>query len=172
MQVAPLGLGLIFLALKKPARNGFKQDVDKELKTINYDNTKTVRNIKEPVGSVDRLSVAVLVDGVTTTTTGKTEKTVEKWTPRTAEELAKYESIVKNAIGFDEKRGDVVKIENIKFQKEDFTESDRMLNSLERRKLISYLVKWGILASDFWSLLLTRGSTFHEMDHRKLSRFC
>lgn len=133
--------------------NGFKQDVDKELKTINYDNTKTVRNIKEPTGGIDRLSVAVLVDGVTTTTT-EGGKAVEKWTPRSVEELAQYESIVKNSIGFDEKRGDTFKIENIKFQKEDFSESDRMLNSLEKRKLISYLIKWGILAGIFGAFFL------------------
>jgi flagellar M-ring protein FliF len=129
--------------------NGFKQDVDKELKTTNYDNTRTVRNIKEPVGQIDKLSVAVLVDGVSTTTTGKDGKVTENWVPRSAEELAKYESIVKNAIGFDEKRGDMVKIENIKFQKEDFSESERLVQSLERRKLISYLVKWIVIALSF-----------------------
>jgi flagellar M-ring protein FliF len=126
--------------------SGFKQDVDKELKTSNYENTKTVRNIKEPVGNIERLSVAVIVDGVTQTIPDKDGKAVEKWTARTPEELAQYESIV---IGFDEKRGDTVKIENIKFQREDFSESDSVLNTLEKRKLISYMVKWGILALIF-----------------------
>ena len=132
-----------------PNSVGFKQDVDKELKTANYENTKTVRNIKEPVGSVERLSVAVLVDGINQVTVDKDGKVTEKWVARAPEDLAKYESIVKNAIGYDEKRGDTVKIENIKFQKEDFTESDRLLNSLERRKLISYLVKWFVIALSF-----------------------
>jgi len=133
--------------------NGFKQDVDKELKTINYDNTKTVRNIKEPTGGIDRLSVAVIVDGVTTSTV-ENGKTIEKWTPRTPEELVQFESIVKNSIGFDEKRGDTFKIENIKFQKEDFSESDRMLSALEKRKLISYLIKWGILGLIFGAFFM------------------
>jgi flagellar M-ring protein FliF len=133
--------------------NGFKQDVDKELKTTNYDNTKMVRNTKEPVGTIERLSVSVLVDGVTTTTT-EAGKSVEKWTPRSPEELAQYESIIKSAIGFDEKRGDVVKVENLKFQKEDFTESDKLLSSLEKRKLISYMIKWGILALIFGAFFL------------------
>jgi flagellar M-ring protein FliF len=133
--------------------NGFKQDVDKELKTTNYDNTKMVRNTKEPVGAIERLSVSVLVDGVTSSTT-EDGKTVEKWTPRSAEELAQYETIVKSAIGFDEKRGDVVKVENLRFQKEDFAESDKLLNSLEKRKLVSYMVKWGILALIFGAFFL------------------
>ena len=132
-----------------PNSVGFKQDVDKELKTTNFDNTKTIRNIKEPVGNIEKMSIAVLVDGVTTTVTDKEGKITEKWTPRSAEELVKYEAIVKNAIGFDEKRGDTVKIENIKFQKEDFSDSDRLINSLERRKLISYVIKWGVIALSF-----------------------
>ncbi len=130
-------------------QSGFKQDVDKELKTVNYENTKTVRNVKEPVGNIERLSVAVLVDGVTTQTVDKDGKVTEKWTPRSVEEIAQYETIVKNSIGFDEKRGDSVKIENIKFSKEDFTESDKIISSLERKKLISYLVKWGVIAMSF-----------------------
>jgi flagellar M-ring protein FliF len=133
--------------------NGFKQDVDKEMKTTNMDTSKTVRNIKEPVGTVDRLSVAVLIDGVTTTVT-EGGKTTEKWAPRSAEELAQYESIVKNAIGFDEKRGDTVKIETSQFQHEDFAESDKLLSSLEKRKLISYIVKWAILAVIFGTFFL------------------
>ncbi len=132
-----------------PNSVGFKQDVDKELKTTNYDNTKTVRNIKEPIGSIEKLSVAVLVDGVTTVTTDKDGKSVEKWAARTPEELVKYETIIKNAIGFEEKRGDTVKIENIKFQREDFNDSERIINSLERTKRISYLIKWAVIALSF-----------------------
>ncbi|MEQ1877261.1 MAG: flagellar basal-body MS-ring/collar protein FliF [Bdellovibrionia bacterium] len=123
---------------------GFSQDVKKELKTTNYDVPKTVRNIRETPGGVTRLSVAVLVDGITTfkTENGVTE---EVWVERTPAELAKYESLVKSAIGFKAERGDSVSIENIKFQKEDFTESERMLSQLERRKLISYLAYWAVI---------------------------
>lgn len=132
-----------------PNSVAFKQDVDKELKTTNYENTKTIRNVKEPMGATERLSVAVLVDGLTETVVDAEGKITEKWSPRAAEDLVKYESIVKNALGFDEKRGDVVKIENIKFQKEDFNESERIITSLERRKLFSYMIRWGVIALSF-----------------------
>jgi flagellar M-ring protein FliF len=128
---------------------GFRQDVDKELKTTNYENTRTVRNIKEPVGALERISVAVLVDGVTQTSVGKDGTVTEKWVPRSAEDLVKYETIIKNAIGFDEKRGDMVKVENIKFQKEDFAESERIISTLEKRKLLSYIIRWGVIAIAF-----------------------
>jgi len=131
------------------AKTGFSQDVDKELKTINNENSKTIRNIKEPIGGVDRMSVAVLVDGVMETTTGDDGKPVETWRPRTAEELAKYESIIKNAIGFDEKRGDSVKVDTMQFQKENFDEAEKILNTLEKRRLFKFLVYWSVVGIGF-----------------------
>lgn len=124
---------------------GFKQNVRKELKTTNFAVPKTVRNIKEGAGGIERLTVAVLVDGMEVTTKAADGSTKEEWKPRSPEELAKYETIVKNAIGFSEARGDSVKIENIQFQKEDFTESEKILTTLERKKLMYSLFKWSLL---------------------------
>lgn len=128
---------------------GFKQDVKKELKTINYEVPKTVKNIKEGAGNVERISVAVLVDG-TQTQVKKEDGTFEtKWVQRTPEELVKYETLVKSAIGFNAARGDSVKIENIQFLAEDFTDSDRLLTSLERKKLLHGLFKWSLIGLVF-----------------------
>lgn len=125
---------------------GFNQNVKKELKTTNYAVPKTVKNVRENPGSIERLTVAVLVDGVTAYQTKEGEAPTETWTPRTPEEMAKFESIVKNAVGFQEQRGDSIKIENIKFEKEDFTASDRELGALMRRRLLYSLFKWGSLS--------------------------
>ena len=124
---------------------GFKQDVKKESKTINNEVSKTVRNIKEAAGGVEKISVAVLIDGITTTTTTADGKTETKWQPRTVEEIAKYESLVKSAVGFVAARGDSVKIESIQFQAEDFSESEKLLTNIEKKKLIQSLFKWGLL---------------------------
>jgi flagellar M-ring protein FliF len=124
---------------------GFKQDVKKELKTINYEVPKTVKNIKEAAGAVEKISVAVLIDGVSATVTKPDGTTETKWQPRSAEEVAKYESLVKNAIGYVAARGDSVKIESIQFQPEDFTESEKILTTLEKKKLVQSLFKWGLL---------------------------
>lgn len=124
---------------------GFKQDVKKELKTTNYEVPKTVKNIREAAGNLERISVAVLVDGLMQTTTKEDGTSDTKWVPRPAEELQKYESLVKSAIGFNAARGDSVKIENIQFIAEDFGEADRILTSLERKKLVHALFKWALL---------------------------
>lgn len=124
---------------------GFKQDVKREIKTTNFDVPKTVRNIKEGAGNVERLSVAVVVDGTLVTTTKEDGTTETKYVPRSAEDLKKYEDLVKNAIGFKADRGDMVRIENIQFQPEDFSEAEKLMTNLERRKLLHALFKWALL---------------------------
>lgn len=124
---------------------GFKQDVKKEIKTTNFEVPKTVRNVKEAAGGLEKVSVAVLVDGTEVITTKEDGTTETKWNPRSAEDLQKYEALIKNAIGFSVGRGDQVKVENIQFIAEDFSESDKILTTLERRKLVHALFKWALL---------------------------
>jgi flagellar M-ring protein FliF len=124
---------------------GFQQNVRKELKTTNYSVPKTVRKIQESAGDLQKVTVAVLVDGVIEQVKADDGTVTEKWVERSPAEIAKYESLVKNAIGFDAKRGDAVKIENIKFESENFVEAEQLLTSLERRKLLHALFKWSLL---------------------------
>ena len=124
---------------------GFNQNVRKELKTTNFAVPKTVKQIKKAAGDLERISVAVLVDGVVTQVVGEDGEVAEEWAERSPAELAKYENIVRNTIGFNSKRGDQVKIENIRFQKEDFAEANQILTNLERRKLLHALFKWSLL---------------------------
>ncbi|AHI07022.1 flagellar M-ring protein [Bdellovibrio bacteriovorus W] len=124
---------------------GFKQDVKKEIKTTNYEVPKTVRNIREAAGGLERVSVAVVVDGRPVTVTNPDGSKETRIEPRSAEELKKYEDLVKNAIGFNTSRGDSVRIESMQFHPEDFTEADKILTSLERKKLIHALFKWALL---------------------------
>jgi flagellar M-ring protein FliF len=124
---------------------GFKQNVKKELKTQNFAVPKTVKNILEAAGGIEQISVAVIVDGKVTQKANEDGTVQENWAPRSPEELRQFEEIVKSAIGFNAKRGDVVKIENVQFSKYDFTESDKILTTLERKKLIHALFKWSLL---------------------------
>ncbi|MBL7689466.1 MAG: flagellar M-ring protein FliF [Bdellovibrionaceae bacterium] len=124
---------------------GFSQNVQKELKTQNFVVPKTVKNIKEAAGGLERITVSVLVDGVTSLKKNDKGEDEEAWAPRTPEEIAKFESIVKNAIGFSDQRGDAVKIETMRFEKEDFSESEKWMTTLERKKLMNSLLKWILL---------------------------
>ena len=124
---------------------GFQQNVRKGLSTKNYTVPKTVHKSRQAAGDLQKISVAVLVDGVIEKVKGEDGTVQEQWKPRSPEELAKYENLVKSSIGFDATRGDSIKIENIKFEKEDFTEAEELLTTLERRKLLHALFKWSSL---------------------------
>lgn len=125
---------------------GFNQNVKKDLKTIVYAVPKTVRNIKKSAGDLQRLSIAVVVDGVLTHKKDDKGEETEIYTARTPEELAKFENLVRSAIGFNVARGDTIKVENIQFMKEDFSDAEKIMTTLERKKLMNALLKWVLLA--------------------------
>jgi flagellar M-ring protein FliF len=125
---------------------GFNQNVKKELKTTNFEVPKTIRNIKEGSGSVERVSVAVLVDGIVQSTKKTDGTSEEKLVPRSPEELQKYETLVRSAIGFNSSRGDSVKIENIQFAQEDFSDSEKLLTNLEIKRILQGVLKWSMMA--------------------------
>ncbi|MEE4417583.1 flagellar M-ring protein FliF C-terminal domain-containing protein, partial [Klebsiella pneumoniae] len=74
--------------------------------TTNYEVDKTVRRTRAAVGTVRRLSVAVVVNY---RGDGKT------WKPLSEAEMVKLNALVKDAVGFDAKRGDSVNVVNSQF---------------------------------------------------------
>lgn len=74
--------------------------------TKNYEISKTVRHITKPIGAVQRLSVAVLLD--TKQVKGANGKLTNQ--PLSKAEIAQITTLVKNSIGFDSKRGDTVSV--------------------------------------------------------------
>ncbi len=122
----------------------FSQSVTKNLKTDNYAVPKTTKQIQESAGKLQKVSVSVLVDHkkVTKEVDGKMVTTME---PRSPEEIAKYESIIKNAVGFNESRGDSITVESIQFQKADFSEADQLFSAIEKRQFVKSLFKWSVL---------------------------
>jgi flagellar M-ring protein FliF len=89
-------------------------------RTVNYEIGKIINHIKEPVGELTRVSIAVLVDGSYQRTQPEEGKVDWAYVPRTAEELQKFENIVKRAVNFNEERGDEVEIVNIPFESGKF----------------------------------------------------
>jgi flagellar M-ring protein FliF len=79
--------------------------------TVNYEISKTIKNLISDQGTVKRLSVAVLVDGVSDV--GADGK--KSYKPRSADELKQLTTLVRSAVGYDEKRGDTVEVVNMPF---------------------------------------------------------
>ncbi|HLQ76901.1 MAG TPA: flagellar basal-body MS-ring/collar protein FliF [Terriglobia bacterium] len=105
----------------------------RESELINYEVSKSVRHIVNPVGKVDRMSVAVVVDNQTESTTGADGKIAVKSTPRTPEEIKKYHDLVAAAIGFNPDRGDVLIVENMTFGNDSGAETVAEPSFLERQ---------------------------------------
>ncbi len=83
--------------------------------TRNYEISKKVKQVQAAGGTIRRLSVAVMVDGTYKRGTDEEGNTVMQYQPRSREELANFEKIVKNAIGYDPERGDQVEVIGVPF---------------------------------------------------------
>jgi flagellar M-ring protein FliF len=99
-----------------PDANSSKQQ------TRNYEIDRTVAYTRQPAGRLTRLSVAVLVDNLRIV--GKDGKVTES--PLAPEQVARITALVKDAVGFDEKRGDSVNIVNSPWKGEPVPSADEL----------------------------------------------
>ncbi|HNU70137.1 MAG TPA: flagellar basal-body MS-ring/collar protein FliF [Thermodesulfobacteriota bacterium] len=100
--------------------NGYqKQD-----RTINYEISKITSHTVEPVGKIQRVSVAVMVDGSYRTEENEDGETQTVYVPRTEDEMKKFENIVKSAVDYDANRGDKVEVVNIPFEKTPLSDQE------------------------------------------------
>jgi flagellar M-ring protein FliF len=90
-----------------PARDQSKKTEE----TNNYEISHTTKTEVTEAGRVNRISVAVLVDG----TYAKNDKGEMVYQERSKEQLDRIAALVRSAIGFDQKRGDQVEVVNLKF---------------------------------------------------------
>ncbi len=94
------------------ANAGTPRDQSKKSEEIvNYEISKTTKTEVIEGGRVNRISVAVLVDG----TYAKNDKGDVTYQPRSKEEIDQIAALVRTAIGFDQKRGDQVEVVNLRF---------------------------------------------------------
>lgn len=105
--------------------------------TVNYEISKTIRTKTQAPGGINKISVAVVVDGYYKGGDTNNKGTYQERTP---DELKKIEDLVKSAIGFDEKRGDTVKIMNLKFADQSpvfgATNTDNLMFGFEKRDIL------------------------------------
>ena len=83
----------------------------KSEEVVNYEISKSTKTEVTEGGRVNRISVAVLVDG----SYAKNDKGEPVYQPREKEEVDRIAALVRTAIGFDQKRGDQVEVVNLRF---------------------------------------------------------
>jgi flagellar M-ring protein FliF len=142
----PAENGALLGDASQPTSQGNKTE-----EVTNYEISKTVRNTTREVGEIDRLSVAVLIDGSYVAppppaedAAGNEEEKAQAldkiYQPRSEEELNRIRALVQSAVGYDESRGDKIEVVNMQFAQidtgEDAYVNENMLFGFEKNKLI------------------------------------
>jgi flagellar M-ring protein FliF len=89
---------------QKPDQNRKSEEI------VNYEISRTTKTEVTEGGRINRVSVAVVVDGTYT----KNDKGEVAYQPRSKEEIDRIAALVRSAIGFDAKRGDQVEVANLR----------------------------------------------------------
>lgn len=117
---------------------------NKSNSVFNYEINKVIKRISKPLGEINKLSVAVMIDGTM-------EGDPAEYKARTQEEMAKYLQIVQSAVGYDAERGDVIKVENVQF---DHSQMDKEKAALEQAEQIDLAMEIGKLVIGLVFLIL------------------
>jgi flagellar M-ring protein FliF len=125
------------------AAGGGSDSAERKNETVNYEiSSKTLETIRES-GAVNKISVAVVVDGLMKPDANGTPA----YEPRKPEELAEIDRAIKAAIGFDETRGDKVEVVNLPFTGATIIEQELadggIMDFLARNAMT--LVQWAVL---------------------------
>lgn len=89
------------------------QSEDAETRELtNFEVSEITREVTRGPGSIRRISVAVLIDGLRTVNDDGTTT----WEPRPQEELDALRSLVASAVGLDEERGDSLTLRSMEFE--------------------------------------------------------
>ncbi|MBK7141030.1 MAG: flagellar M-ring protein FliF [bacterium] len=115
--------------------NESNQQENSETIVTNYEINKTVEHIINAVGTIDRLSVAVMVDGTYQMPEAGTGDGAGApvYQPRSQEELDKLAAVVRNAVGFQQQRSDQIEMFNIPFDRQEFQQEQLQLDVMYQR---------------------------------------
>lgn len=121
------------VAQKSDEADENNEDNSNETTITNYELNKTVEHIINATGTIQRLSVALMVDGIYIETEGEDGETIQTYQPRPQEELDRLAAIVRNAVGFDPQRNDQIEVVNLAFERRNIGEDQKLLDQIYQR---------------------------------------
>ena len=114
----PAGADGVSVGNELPAASGAsggggseRETANKSEEVVNYEISRTTKTEVAEGGRIKRLSVAVLVDGIYR----KGANGAVSYAPRPQEQIDQITTLVRSAIGFNQKRGDQVQVVNLRF---------------------------------------------------------
>ena len=137
------------------AKDDSKENVQSltQRSTRNYEIDRMVRHTKAATGTIERVSVAVVVNERPPLPGEKNDKGEEspgKPNPYSEEELKRMESLIRGVIGFKEDRGDIVTVVQAKFEPEKIPE---ISNPWYKEEAVVSSVKSGVVGVMFLAFL-------------------
>ena len=135
------------------AGEGAGKEKTREKSTTSYEINRTIEKIMGSVGTIKRLSVAVVVNGAYRLTESDAGKTTREYTPRTPEEKEMFRKLVMNAVGFSEKRGDTIEVSDAAFDTSQQEEYQAELEAYERKLTMQNAMRTGGAIAGFLLVL-------------------
>ncbi len=111
--------------------------------TVNYELSKTVTKTVQSVGTLKNLSVSVLVANRVTPGAEGAKPTS---TPRSAEEIAEIEKMVRSALGINDVRGDLISVVSMPFESGFSDEALPQPSLIDKIYPFMPIIKYSLLA--------------------------
>jgi flagellar M-ring protein FliF len=145
------------------------RDVTSQRQTRNYELDRSVRHVRSATGTVERLTVAVVLNERPPIIGPKNEKGESpepQPNPYKPEELERMQNLVRSVVGYNEQRGDVVTVVAAKFEPEVLP--DMSLPWYKDESVMSNL-KSGLLGLAFLAFLflVVRPAVMHAINGEK-----
>lgn len=106
-----------------------KEQYNKSSQQTNYEISKKVTNVKGQFASINRVSAAVVIDGLYQSKKDKDGKPTGEleFAPLTKEQRESITNLIKQSIGYNQNRGDEVSLDNFEFKTgKDISASEKM----------------------------------------------
>lgn len=119
--------------------------------TTNFELDKTISHVRKPTGSIKRLSVAVVVNNKGE----KDKKGKVTYRALTKDEMSQIYNLAREAMGFDQARGDTLNVVNAPFNvsDEEPAEAAPIWKDPSMVSLAKELVKYLVIAGILWYLV-------------------
>ena len=164
---------VVILSEERQTESSFGQDsakYDKENVLTNYELNKTVEHYVSPTGDISRITVAVLVNGTYIKEEDEEGNKQKVYQARSDVELNQISDLVKSAIGFMEERGDVIEVENIRFDRSAFDEDMEYFEKAETRAMWASVINKGLLLVSVLVALFVMRTLFKKTEKIKITR--
>lgn len=113
--------------------------------TTNYELSKKQERFISTPGTIERVTVAVLVNGKYVVKEDENGEKISEYFPREEDELARIASLVKSTVGYTEERGDIVEVQNIRFSADTSVQDEVYFQDLMQQEMWEKYITYGLL---------------------------